>query len=135
MMMTTTTTTTREARSSRVYSRVYSLERGLGPRGWTPSSSSRTARRVRRLTSSDGAHPRRVARHRAAARETEVCCFFGDGDVDERAIRAGGSFVASFVVLDRSVAMRASSSRVVARGDARIGVDVDDGDEWWHLER
>ena len=22
-----------------------------------------------------------------------------------------------------------------ARGDARIGVDVDDGDEWWHLER
>ncbi len=91
---TTTTTMTREVRSSRVYSRVYSLERGLGPRGWTPSSSSRTARRVRRLASSDGAHPRRVARHRAAARETEVCCFFGDGDVDERAIRAGGSFVA-----------------------------------------
>ena len=53
MMTTTTTTTTttmtmtREARSSRVYSRVdsrvYSLERGLGARGWTSSSSGVTS--------------------------------------------------------------------------------------------
>ena len=58
----------------------------------------------------------------------------GDGDVDEGGIGPGGSFVARFV--DRSVATRASTRVVVARGDAHIGVDVDvRDDEWWCLER